>query len=117
MVEEITPGAQVRFQRNPNYWGANLPTRLVSTIFPPLSVIITATGAAFGAFKSGLVDVWLETDSQRWLGGYNFPEARDGRIVKQEIKLGTPSGLRAIIMNTRRPSHFRAFASGDGFDV
>ena len=59
--------------------------------------------AAFEAFKSGLVDVWLETDSQRWLGGYGFPAARDGRIVKQDIKLGTPSGLRAIVMNTRRP--------------
>ena len=104
VVDEITPGAQVRFQRNPNYWGANLPvmagrhnsSTLVDDYYRDQS-------AAFEAFKSGLVDVWLETDSQRWLGGYSFPAARDGRIVKREIKLGTPSGLRAIVMNTRRP--------------
>ncbi|MEC8247124.1 MAG: extracellular solute-binding protein, partial [Pseudomonadota bacterium] len=104
VVDEITPGAQVRFQRNPNYWGANLPVMAgrhnISTL---VDDYYRDQSAAFEAFKSGLVDVWLETDSQRWLGGYSFPAARDGRIVKQEIKLGTPSGLRAIVMNTRRP--------------
>ena len=104
VVDEITPGAQVRFQRNPNYWGANLPVMAgrhnISTL---VDDYYRDQSAAFEAFKSGLVDVWLETDSQRWLGGYSFPAARDGRIVKREIKLGTPSGLRAIVMNTRRP--------------
>ena len=104
VVDEITPGAQVRFQRNPNYWGANLPVMAgrhnISTL---VDDYYRDQNAAFEAFKSGLVDLWLETDSQRWMGGYSFPAARDGRIVKQEIKLGTPSGLRAIVMNTRRP--------------
>ena len=104
VVEEITPGAQVRFLRNPNYWGADLPVMAgrhnISTL---VDDYYRDQSAAFEAFKSGLVDVWLETDSQRWLGGYGFPAARDGRIVKQDIKLGTPSGLRAIVMNTRRP--------------
>ena len=104
VVDEITPGAQVRFQRNPNYWGANLPVMAgrhnISTL---VDDYYRDQNAAFEAFKSGLVDLWLETDSQRWMGGYSFPAARDGRIVKREIKLGTPSGLRAIVMNTRRP--------------
>ncbi len=104
VVDGITPGAQVRFQRNSNYWGANLPViagrHNISTL---VDDYYRDQSAAFEAFKSGLVDVWLETDSQRWLGGYNFPAARDGRIVKREIRLGTPSGLRAIVINTRRP--------------
>lgn len=104
IVEEITPGAQVRFKRNPDYWGARLPVMAgrhnISTL---VDDYYRDQSAAFEAFKSGLVDIWLETDSQRWLGGYSFPAARDGRIVKQEIPLGTPSGLRAIVMNTRQP--------------
>ena len=48
VVDEITPGAQVRFQRNPNYWGANLPVMagrhnistwlmiIIATKVPPL---------------------------------------------------------------------------------
>ncbi len=104
IVEKITPGAQVRFKRNPDYWGARLPVMAgrhnISTL---VDDYYRDQSAAFEAFKSGLVDIWLETDSQRWLGGYSFPAARDGRIVKQEIPLGTPSGLRAIVMNTRQP--------------
>ena len=104
IVEEITPGAQVRFKRNPDYWGARLPVMAgrhnISTL---VDDYYRDQSAAFEAFKSGLVDIWLETDSQRWLGGYSFPAGRDGRIVKQEIPLGTPSGLRAIVMNTRQP--------------
>ncbi len=105
IVEEITPGAQVRFQFNPDYWGADLPvTQGRHNIITLVDDYYRDQSAAFEAFKSGLVDIWVETDSQRWLGGYAFPAARDGRVVKQEIQLGTPSGLRAIVMNTRRPA-------------
>ena len=60
--------------------------------------------SAFEAFKAGLIDLWRETDPKRWQTGYNFPAARDGRIIKKEIKTGIPSGLRGFVFNTRNKS-------------
>jgi peptide/nickel transport system substrate-binding protein len=71
----------------------------------PYEVIEVTPGAQvkFEAFKAGDVDIWFENNPQRWTTGYNFPAAKDGRVIKENISLGTPSGLRAFVMNTRRP--------------
>jgi len=103
-IEEVTPGAQVVFTRNRDYWGNALPTstgrhnfdRLVDNYFRDDST-------AFESFKAGDIDVWIESNPQRWLGAYNFPAARDGRVSKLTVPLGTPSGLRGFVLNTRRP--------------
>ena len=71
---------------------------------------------AFEAFKAGDLDIWFESNPQRWTAGYNFPAAIDGRIVKENITLGTPSGLRAFVMNTRRPL-LPIAPESDGFDL
>lgn len=104
MIEEVTPGAQVVFTRNADYWGNALPTstgrhnfdRLVDNYFRD-------EGTAFESFKAGDIDVWVENNPQRWLSGFDFPAARDGRITKLTVPLGTPSGLRGFVLNTRRP--------------
>ncbi|MEL0151345.1 MAG: ABC transporter substrate-binding protein, partial [Rhodobiaceae bacterium] len=53
--------------------------------------------------QAGDIDVWVENNPQRWLSGFDFPAARDGRITKLTVPLGTPSGLRGFVLNTRRP--------------
>ena len=87
---EVTPGAQVVFSRNADYWGNALPTstgrhnfdRLVDNYFRD-------EATAFESFKAGDIDVWVENNPQRWLSGFDFPAARDGRITKLTVPLGT----------------------------
>ncbi len=57
----------------------------------------------FEAFKKGLVDVFIEGDTGRWKTGYDFPAAKDGRIVRDTFTNGLPSGMFGFVMNTRRP--------------
>ena len=105
VVEEITPGAQVRFQKQDDYWAADLPLMKGRHNFALIvEDYFRDENTAFESFKAGDIDVWFETNPQRWLSGYRFPAARDGRIVKQSVPLGTPSGLRAFVLNTRRPA-------------
>lgn len=103
-IVELTPGAQVKFSKVETYWGAELPHNKgrhnVATITEDY---FRDESTAFEAFKAGEVDIWFETNPQRWQSGYAFPAAQDGRIVKKTIPLGTPSGLRAFVLNTRRP--------------
>ena len=56
----------------------------------------------FEAFKKGLYDVRAETDPGRWETAYDFPAARDGRVVKEEFPTGLPKPMNALVFNTRR---------------
>ena len=59
--------------------------------------------AMFEAFKAGLIDYRVEDDANRWRNGYDFPAARDGRVIKAAIPSGLPKGVSGFAFNTRRP--------------
>ena len=103
-VTEVTPGAQVKFEKRDDYWARVLPHNKGRHNFHTITEdYYRDETTAFEAFKAGELDIWFERNPQRWSTGFNFPAATDGRIVKQSIELGTPSGLRAMVMNSRRP--------------
>jgi peptide/nickel transport system substrate-binding protein len=103
VVEEIAPGAQVRFQKQADYWAKDLPLMVGRHNFQLIvEDYFRDENTAFEAFKAGDIDIWFERNPQRWLSGYQFPAAKDGRIHKKAIPLATPSGLRAFVLNTRR---------------
>ena len=103
-VSEVTPGAQVKFEKRADYWARALPHNRGRHNFATIyEDYYRDEATAFEAFKAGDVDIWFENNPQRWTTGYNFPAAKDGRVIKENISLGTPSGLRAFVMNTRRP--------------
>ena len=57
----------------------------------------------FEAFKAGLIDYRIEDDADRWRNGYDFPAAKDGRVIKAAIPSGLPKGVSGFAFNTRRP--------------
>ncbi|MGC6472106.1 MAG: extracellular solute-binding protein [Parvibaculales bacterium] len=103
VVADVVPGKKITYEKNPDYWGQSLPVNQGRHNIKLLHYdYYRDENAAFEAFKSGLVDVWEETNPIRWTRGYNFPAARDGRIIKENIQTGTPSGLNGFAFNTRR---------------
>ena len=58
--------------------------------------------ALFEAFKAGLIDYREESSSARWASGYNFPAAREGRIIKEELHNDSPKGMEGFAFNLRR---------------
>ncbi len=57
----------------------------------------------FEAFKAGEIDVRPEDDPGRWVEGYGFPAVADGRVIKREFDTRLPSGMAALVFNSRRP--------------
>ena len=57
----------------------------------------------FEAFKAGEIDLRTEDDPVRWVDGYRFAAVADGRVVKTELEVQLPSGMTALVFNTRRP--------------
>jgi peptide/nickel transport system substrate-binding protein len=103
-VAKIDPGKSISFQRDPDYWGRNLPVNRGHYNFDEIKFDYYRDGGSmFEAFKSGLVRLRREEDPTRWTKGYTFPALRDGRVVKEELPVETPAGMTALVFNTRRP--------------
>jgi peptide/nickel transport system substrate-binding protein len=102
-VGKIDPGRSITFERDPNYWGKDLPVNRGRFNFDQIRFDYFREGSVmFEAFKTGQVDLWAEDDPRRWANGYNFPAVKDGRVVKRAFDIGLPAGMTALVFNTRR---------------
>ncbi len=102
-VGKLDTGRQLTYERDPNYWGRDLPVNRGRFNFDEIRFDYYREGSAmFDAFKSGQIDIWPEEDPRRWANGYDFAAIRDGRAVKREFDIGIPAGMTAFVFNTRR---------------
>jgi peptide/nickel transport system substrate-binding protein len=103
-VSAVRPGESVTFQRDPNYWGRDLPINCGQWNFDTVRFDYYRDGNThFEAFKKGLYDVRSETDPGRWQTAYDFPALAQGKAVKEEFPYGLPKGMDGLVFNTRRP--------------
>lgn len=102
-VTEVRPGASVTLTRNPDYWGRDLPINRGLWNFGEIRLdYYRDANGAFEAFKRGLYDFRNENEPLRWHEGYDFPAARNGDVVRDTIKSGTPRPSEFLVFNTRR---------------
>ncbi|WP_112322605.1 extracellular solute-binding protein [Oceanibium sediminis] len=103
-VGDFEPGRFIEFQRNPDYWGKDLPFNAGLNNFDTIRYEYFADGdVIFEAFRAGETSTFRELNPARWASEYNFPAVQDGRIVKSEIPHSRPSGMEGFVFNTRRP--------------
>jgi peptide/nickel transport system substrate-binding protein len=102
-VAEVEPGRRLALRRDPNYWARDLPITRGLYNFDEIRIdYYRDASAMFEAFKAGLYDFRIEDDPTRWLAGYDFPAARDGRVLKAVVPYGLPKGMSGFAFNTRR---------------
>ncbi|MDX8532746.1 extracellular solute-binding protein [Mesorhizobium sp. VK25A] len=104
-IASFKPGAEIVWQRVPDYWGAKLPVKIGRENFDTQRfTYILDDNAAWQAFtKGGLEDIKPENSSRRWNTAYNFPAVSSGDVVKQVFKTTSPEPMQAFILNQRRP--------------
>ncbi|RTL54632.1 MAG: ABC transporter substrate-binding protein [Bradyrhizobiaceae bacterium] len=103
-VTNVKPGASVTLTRNPAYWGADRPAVKGLWNFDEVRLdFYREANGSFEAFKRSLYDFRNETEPLRWHEGYDFPAARSGEVIREEIKTGTPQPTEFLVFNTRRP--------------
>ncbi|MDO8533461.1 MAG: extracellular solute-binding protein [Xanthobacteraceae bacterium] len=102
-VAEVRPGESVTLKRDPGYWGRDLPVNRGHYNFDELRFdFYRDANTWFEAFKRKLYDVRFETDPGRWTTQYDFPAAKQGRLIRESIASGQPKPLLALVFNTRR---------------
>ncbi len=102
-VTEVAPGERLVLERDPNYWAKDLPVSRGMYNFDSIRIDYYRDATAmFEAFKAGLIDYRVEDDTTRWRAEYDFPAAKDGRIVRAAIPSGLPKGVSGFAFNLRR---------------
>lgn len=104
VISEVDAGKTVTLKRNPDYWAKDLPQKRGFDNFDEVHIeYIRDANSLFEAFKKGLYDVNQEADPIRWTTGYTFPAVKNGDVVIESFKTGTPAGMNGFVFNTRRP--------------
>lgn len=104
VVDSFEPGRVIRYRRNPDWWGKDLPfNRGLHNLDGIVVEYFGDGGVAFEAFKSGALSSFREGNAAKWAVNYDFPAVRSGEVVRSEIPHGRPSGIEGLVMNTRRP--------------
>jgi len=103
VVRSVDPGKSLTFERNPDYWAADLPINRDRNNFEIIQYqYFRDPSILFEAFKTGEVHVRIERDAGLWRTGYAFPAARNRLILKEEIPHGRPADMYGLVFNTRR---------------
>jgi len=103
-IADYQPGRFVTLQRDPDYWGADLPFRKGTMNLDEIRMEFFGDGSVmFEAFKSGILNTMRETNAAKWAEQYDFPAVQSGEVVKSEIPHQRPSGIQGLVMNTRLP--------------
>ena len=102
-VERVDPGRSVVYRRDPDYWGRDLPVNRGQYNFDRVRFdYYRDADVMMEAFKAGEYDFREEASAARLATGYGFPAAADGRVRVERLAHGRPSGMRALVFNTRR---------------
>lgn len=103
-VTAVKAGRSIRYERVKDYWGRDLP---VNRGFYNFDVITSDyyrdNTVALEALKAGQFDYWLEMSAKNWANAYNTPAVAQGRLIKEQIVNGNPTGMQGFVFNTRRP--------------
>ena len=103
VVGDFEPGRHVTFVRDPDWWGADLPINRGLNNFDEIRYEYFRNGnALWEAVRTGAVDFFSDGDPVRWVEGYDFPAANNGRLVQTEIEHSRPTGMEGFVFNTRR---------------
>ena len=102
-VGKMKAGSFIDYQRDPNYWGAALPTSIGHNNFDTIRLLFSRDMTTqFEAFKKGDLNFYEEFSSKAWATQYDFPAIEDGRAFKLEVPDGRPSGAQGWYFNLRR---------------
>lgn len=102
-VIQVDPGKSITYERDPSYWGADLPVNVGRHNLDRFRYeYFRDVNVALEAFKAGQYDFRQENIARLWATGYEGPALRRGQIIMEEIPHELPTGMQGFVFNTRR---------------
>ena len=102
-VKTFEQGRFIEFELRDDYWAKDLPINVGQNNFRRLRFeYYRERQVAFEAFKAGAINFHQEYTSRIWATGYDFPAFNEGRVKKESLHNGAPTGSQGWYFNTRR---------------
>lgn len=103
IVKNFEAGKYIIFERNPNYWAKDLPTRKGMFNFDEIKYdYYQDTTVTLQALFAGNIDLRTEYIAKSWATGYNNELVNSGKIKKQAVPHNRPASEQFFAFNTRK---------------
>jgi len=103
LLEEVDPPKTLKFCKDPNYWGRDLPVNAGKNNFDCFVYeYFVDDGVSLQAFSAGEYTMRVEYRSSNWATAYDFPAVQKGWVKKMLIPDGSPANAQGIWFNMRR---------------
>lgn len=102
-ISDFKPGTYVTYKRRPDYWAKDLPVNRGRFNFDELRYeYYRDRTLELEGLKAANFDLREEFTSIDWATGYNIPAVKEGRLVRETLPDGRPSGAQGFFVNLRR---------------
>lgn len=102
-IKSFEPGRNVVYERVKDYWAKDLNVNVGQNNFDELRFeYFRDSTVALEAFKGDQVDWRFENSARNWATAYDFPAARDGRVIREEFPILSQGIMQAFAFNIRR---------------
>lgn len=121
-LKALKPGRSLVYERDPGYWGRNVPIKVGTDNFDRIEIeYFRDPNVMFEAFKADHIDYRRETSLKSWTVSYGFAAAQDGRIAREAFPIERLGIVKAFVFNLRRPKFVdprvrKALALAYGFE-
>ena len=103
-IKKLEPGRQIIYSRVKNYWAKDLFSNKGQYNFDNLVYdYYKDSNVLLEAFKVGEYDYRREYNAKKWQNNYEFDAVDRGDVILQEMKNDRPTGMNALVMNSRKP--------------
>ena len=104
VISSYSQGKSITYERNPDYWAVNHPTRKGLNNFDKIVVkYYKDQTVAVEAFKAGEFDTMQVNIAKQWVRDLVGKKFESNQIVKKKYPHHNNAGMQGFVMNTRRP--------------
>ncbi len=101
-ITKIDPGRSITYSRVKDHWAKDLPVYRGRFNFDEIRwIYFRDFDISLEALFAGKLDFREEYTSRAWASQYNAPAIKDGRVKREELEDGSPSGFQVYMINTR----------------
>jgi microcin C transport system substrate-binding protein len=103
-IKDFVAGRTLVLERVKDYWGKDLPHSIGQDNFDELRFeFFRDDTVAREAFKADQLDWFSERSGKEWSTAYDFPAAREKRVIKEKFTDESSGRMQGFAFNLRRP--------------
>jgi microcin C transport system substrate-binding protein len=102
-IKEFNAGRTITFERAKDHWGKELNIYIGRDNFDEIRYeYFRDSIVVLEAFKGDVLDWRTENSAKNWATAYDFPAAKDKRVLLEEFPQRSSGVMQAFVFNTRR---------------